>query len=185
MKQISFFAKVGGAGLGALGGFITFLMGLFSDKVMPGTFAVGLALFGICTYLAGVALENANFEELFPSNPQPSDTPSADQSFSNTQSYDAAQSFSGTQSYDVSGFSYSQGYDPTQSYSSTQSYAAPQNYSSTQSYAAPQAQPAYTAPQPSVSAGQQSFNESLNSANQAYASSQATSYSFDTPADPQ
>lgn len=139
MKLVVFLAKIGGAGVGALGGLITFMIGLFSDKALAGTSTIGLALFGICVYLGGVVLESTDLEALFASTttpvaPQvPSDNPSYD--FSNTQAYSAPQ-------------------QPT----SHQSIYPPQAYT-------PSQQPA---PQQSFSPAQQSFNASMHSANQSY-----------------
>lgn len=134
MKLMAFFAKIGGAGIGALGGLITFMIGLFSNKALAGTSTIGLALFGICVYLGGVVLESADFEELFTS----STTPTHPQDSSTSQGYD----FSSTQTYAA----------PQQSFSNTQAYTAPQQ-------SAPQ-QTASAASQQSYNPSAQSVNQS-------------------------
>ena len=158
MKLAIFFAKVGGAGLGALGGLITFMIGLFSDKALPGTSTIGLALFGICTYLVGVALESADFETLFaPKTPlyAPQNAP---QGFSDTQTFSVPQQTAPQQNYNPA----QQNYNPAQ-----QSYnPAQQNYNPAQQNYNP---------------AQQNYNPSAQSANQSY----QNTYSFDTPTDPQ
>ena len=168
MKLVSFILKIAGAGLGALGGLIALFIG-FSDKALPGTSMFGLAFFGIGAFLVGYVLETADFKTLFPPKaPRATYAPQVNQSFANTQSYTPPQGFANTQSYEA-----------PQAFTNTQSYDAPKPQAAP-AQPAP-AQPTYTAPQQPMSAGQQSFNESLNSANQIYNSS----YSFSTPEDPQ
>ena len=172
MKLASFIIKIACTGLGAFGGLIMFFTGFDVHAYYA---FMGLALLGINGFFVGRTLETANFKELFPPKapkPQQQYAPqnfANPQGFANTQSYNAPQGFANTQSYDA-----------PQAFTNTQSYDAPQ-----QPYAAPAAQPVYTAPQQPISPAQQSFNESLSNANQAYAASQQTTYSFDTPEDPQ